>query len=330
MTTIVTKTVKPSGGDYTSLAAWEAAQQGDLVAADQIRQAECYAMSDTTQVAISGSTTDATRYLRVFTPVTERHDGKWNAAKYRLEPTDVDALTIHDEYVRLEGLQLRIQGITTGRSELALGFISNPSEIQIDSLIIRGSGANSFGIDPSSSQIMTVKIRNTIIYDCQADFFGGLRWGGAGSVFVYNCTFYNNYYGVRKTNGSVVVKNCLAVANVGANFHSDDGVWGSGTDYNVSGSSDITTGAHCRTNQTVSFVDATNRDLHLTSTDAGAKDFGVDLSSDIDFPFSTDIDGETRAGSWDVGADEFVAVAGPVAFLPIMARRRKTLLRRAA
>jgi hypothetical protein len=42
MTTESIKTIKSSGGDYTSPAAWEAAEQRDLVATDEIAIAECY------------------------------------------------------------------------------------------------------------------------------------------------------------------------------------------------------------------------------------------------------------------------------------------------
>ena len=42
MATEVVKTIRASGGDYSSLAAWEAGEQRDLVAADEIAVAECY------------------------------------------------------------------------------------------------------------------------------------------------------------------------------------------------------------------------------------------------------------------------------------------------
>ena len=42
MATEIVHTIRASGGDYTTLSAWEAAQQRDLVAADEIAVAECY------------------------------------------------------------------------------------------------------------------------------------------------------------------------------------------------------------------------------------------------------------------------------------------------
>lgn len=114
MPTTVTKTVKSSGGDYTSLSAWEAGEQADLVALDQIRQAECYSMADTTAFTISGWTSDLTRYIRIFTPLSERHDGKYNTSKFRIEwtgsasPANGGIVSIiGNDYVRIEGVQIK-------------------------------------------------------------------------------------------------------------------------------------------------------------------------------------------------------------------------------
>src|SRR3972149_2689414 len=108
MPTTITKTIKPSGGDYTSLSAWEAGMQKDLVTADEISVAECYSMSDTTAVSIDGWTTDATRYIKIYTPISERHDGKWNINKYRLIASAdwTGALTVVEDYVYVDGLQI--------------------------------------------------------------------------------------------------------------------------------------------------------------------------------------------------------------------------------
>ena len=43
-------------------------------------------------------------------------------------------------------------------------------------------------------------------------------------------------------------------------------------------------------------------DLHITGADTAAKDVGFDLSS----YFTTDADGNTRSGTWDIGAFEYV------------------------
>jgi len=72
---------------YTSLSAWEAGEQRDLTATDEIAVARIegvWTNPDTTAVTIDGWTTDATRYIRIYTTLEARHGGVWSDAKYRL------------------------------------------------------------------------------------------------------------------------------------------------------------------------------------------------------------------------------------------------------
>jgi len=79
MATQLKKTVKPSGGDYTTLNACLAANQQDLVAADKYFDVEIdgtWASADTTAVAgLTNYTTDATRYINIYTTAAARHLG---------------------------------------------------------------------------------------------------------------------------------------------------------------------------------------------------------------------------------------------------------------
>ena len=74
---------------YTSLSAWEAAENRDLTATDEIAVARIegvWTTPDTTAVTIDGWTTDATRYVKIYTTPEARHSGVWSTGKYRLEP----------------------------------------------------------------------------------------------------------------------------------------------------------------------------------------------------------------------------------------------------
>ncbi len=57
----------------------------------------------------------------------------------------------------------------------------------------------------------------------------------------------------------------------------------------------------------VTFEDEGNDDFHLGSADTVAKDKGTDLSTDANLPIWDDIDSDERSGTWDVGADEYIA-----------------------
>lgn len=289
MTSTVVKTVKSSGGDYSSLSAWEAGQQGDLTVSDTIQQADCYSFQDTTAVVIDGWTTSATQYVYVRTPSTERHDGKWNTAKYYLTGNNggTAMLWVIEEYTRLEGLQVQ----NTGGLSVNLGA-GSPSDQRITESIVRTSAKAGPGIQCSN----TSRVQNCVVYDASYGIYVA-----SGTTSVFNTTIVTCNYGILNfattVAKNVYVGNCSAVefyngptlttcANSSATSYS-------GSTANVAFS-------------TANFVNVTSgsEDLHLVSGSA-LKDAGTDLSA----TFTTDIDGQTRTGTWDIGADEYVVAA---------------------
>lgn len=314
MPTTVTKTVKSSGGDYTSLSGWEAGQQGDLVTADEIRQAECYAMEDTSAVVISGWTTDATRYWRIYTPAAERHDGKWNTGKYRHNPTNsVYNLDISDSTVTgyIEGLQFRNNYTVANTPRCILGRHSSGTVYVSACVLVMASSGS-----VTSSQIIgwdyggNYKIWNNVFINDGGT--GCTGYSIAGTSYVYSNTFRDCALAMQRAGGTIVAKNnlidqCTTAAS---------GTFAAGTDYNATNNASmgytVTGGGntHDRTSQTFTFVDAANDDFHLASGDTAAKDFGTDLSADANLAFSDDVDGVTRSGTWDIGADETAAGGG--------------------
>lgn len=307
MATRIIKTVKPSGGDYTSLAGAIAGEASDFVAGDKIIELDLYAMQDTAAAVVAGATTDATRYWDIVG--IDVHSGVYTTAKYRLEPTDADALVLDDEFIRVYGVQVKVISPTSPRAEVSYRFIGTPSDVRVERFIAVGNSANSQGI-ATGSGTYTAKLANSIFYDCTDSFFGGLRYAGGGPFYIENVTFNNCYYGVRdshNTGGTITVKNVLSNAPTNTSFLLDAGSWGAGTDYNASSDGTSTGGGHDRVSQTFTFVNSAGKDFHLTAGDAGAKGFGVDLSADANYPITKDIDGETPATPWSIGADQFPA-----------------------
>ncbi len=156
MPTEIIHTIKSKGGDYTSLAAWEAAQQRDLTAVDEIAVAECYNFQDTTAVLIAGWTTDATRYIKVYTPTSERHTGVADTG-YRLTVAGVWAMQIREEHVHLEGLE------TTSSGRIVVVVMNNPDAM------------------PASPYIL---IKDCLIYNCDsaAGAWHGMFTGPCGAT----------------------------------------------------------------------------------------------------------------------------------------------------
>ena len=97
----------------------------------------------------------------------------------------------------------------------------------------------------------------------------------------------------------MVVKNCGASNCANGFAGSFDGA----STNNASNIAADAPGANPRNSVTPTFVSAPGN-LHLAAGDTAWTDGGANLSADALFPFSTDGDGATRSGTWDIGADE--------------------------
>ena len=116
---VVTHTVNPDGGaDYTSLSAWDATENGNLVTGardGEIATAVCHTggSADTTAFDLDGWTTDADGYCSITIDSAHRHAGVWDANKYRLIAANWHAIQIYEDYTRIDGLQIGFSGTIT-------------------------------------------------------------------------------------------------------------------------------------------------------------------------------------------------------------------------
>lgn len=314
MATQTTVTVKTSGGDYTSLNGAEAGEQADLPTADVNLTIECYAMSDTAAVDFDGWTTDATRMITVTVPVAERHSGVYDAAKYVKTNGHGTGFDIHEAYVDVVGVQFTgDNNYATGACVDINGDLGVSSVFNFEKCLFVYLGADGFGTYGLELEFLTgpdqrtLYMRNCLFYD----------WDGASAIrniddeanwnaYVFNCTFQNNVLAVA-SDANLKLMNCLFSGNT-TDF---SGTIGSGSDYNATNNASLgyTANTNDRVSQTFTFDDAGGDDFHLDPADAGALDFGVDLSADADQPFSDDIEGTTRSGTWDIGCFNAVAAA---------------------
>jgi hypothetical protein len=74
---------------------------------------------DTTAVTIDGWTTGENNYIKIYTPVSssevgtsQRHNGTWDDNKYRIEYSDENVVTLNENYITVEGLQVHLSGTT--------------------------------------------------------------------------------------------------------------------------------------------------------------------------------------------------------------------------
>lgn len=314
MATTVTKTIKSSGGDYTSLSAWEAANQGDLVAADEIRRAECYDLSDTTVLTINGSTTDATRYIDIVGATGDTPGMPYSTASYRLEPASADTalITISDDFVRVRRIQLKVtkSSGTSERYGIVTLTLAAGAQIYIEGVLIQGNigsgnGDNSRAIYCFDADA-AMRISNCVIYDFSQTGMSAI-YTVAMTAYLYNNTVVNCLVGYRGGGTSVVAINNLYDSQGLSSADGFNNTFAASSNFNCSDLSSDAPGANSRNSQTTTYVDEANDDFHLGAADASAKDFGTDLSGDANYAISIDFDGETRSGSWDIGADEIVS-----------------------
>ncbi|MCP3685914.1 MAG: hypothetical protein GY861_24975, partial [bacterium] len=292
----------------------------DLVTNNYVMMVACYASGagDNKAVNVSGWTTGADNYIKLYTPVgsdevgvSQRHRGKWDSGKYNLIVSSVGdgAISLKEEYVNVDGLQIHIinngynynAGISTGNA------INSDNAFNISNNIIKGtiSGENSSGITNYDSGGVNYKIWNNIIYGFSFGASGGIYDIYSTSVYAYNNTIFDVYYGIRLGSGTYRVVRNNIVQNCTDGFH---GTFHASSDYNISDLADDAPGSNSKNLTSVSFVDESNKDFRLSSSDTAAKDAGEDLSGNGDLPVTLDVEGFARSdggSSWDIGADEY-------------------------
>lgn len=330
MATTVIRYVDPnsSGGDgttnaltgataaYASLFAWEAARQRNLVTADEIERVICSSddagsthAADTTAVTIDGWTTDATRYIQI--EAASSHGGKWNDNIYRLSyDTSVgteNAIWVVEEYVNLVGLQIsRSASNDVGVSAISYTAVGGGNNIS-KCIIKRGSynnlrrGINCGGFSG------VVNIYNSVVYGISYSGSACIEITGGGTPVtkVYSSTLIGGVNGL-KALGTVTAKN----------------IYASGSTAAYTGTISMSTCASSDATGSVGLQNIAVNTTNFTNITAGSEDFhlpsgsalinvGTDTSGDAaPLNFTDDIDGQTRTGTWDIGADEYVAAGG--------------------
>jgi hypothetical protein len=312
MTTTITSTVGP-GKNYSTLSAWYSAVSGNLISLDQIQQAEVYAFADSASFTMTGSITDSNRYFRIFAFSGSEHNGNWNLNSYRLTATSSFAavLTINDNFVYLEGIQLENLGTQANNSRvIEIGNLSSGSITSIDRCIIKGSGVTttptsaSAGIRAIMASGSTLRIRNSLIYK---NAIGIIDPIGTSGIFVIS---YNNSIVKNSLKGILFIN-----SNHSYNFINNL-ISGSLTDWDLAGtgnnnyftniSSDATSPNASLQNKNVIFVNESLDDYHLASNDVSATSAGTDLSADSTWSFSIDADKQSRTAPWSIGMDQLI------------------------
>jgi hypothetical protein len=322
--------------EYASLSDAEAGcadanhiNNSSLITADVVLNICCYYDHDDYTADTTGyitfnvfatTNTDATRYMHIYTPKggtqsinNQRHSGKWDANKYYLNIAASYAINNQVRYIWFDGLQ----STTSYSSGNVQSFFTNTytmPQMDISNCIIKStiSDATYYCIGISvvgGNSTNQGRVWNNIIYGFNNGHASSTGITASDAVYIYNNTVYNCHVGISGSYSYPVLKNNICYSNDGGDY---SGAVKNTATNNLS--SDNTAPAYNTyyRSKTLAFVNTGSgtEDFHLASTDTDAIDHGADLSAS----FTDDIDGQTRSGTWDIGADEYVAAGGGSAY----------------
>lgn len=308
-----------SGGNraYATLQEGLDAEATDLVSADVYIEFEVSGTAADGCVDISGTfVSDATRYLSIYSASGSRHTGTYNTGKHRIECSGDNALVIRTAYARIIGLQIKNTQSNPSRG-IVLASQANGAVYIEGNIIVgpAGVGPDAMGIRSyTSNSGVRLRVSNNIIYN----FYEGIYWvtgdGDDQAIYAYNNTIAD------------IGDSCIFLSAYGTNDITKlrDNILQdcAGNDYSIDGTFTTLTTAKNLTEDATSpdggtyqskavvFNNQASDDYHLGASDTYAKDAGDTLSADGDYPITLDIDGTTRSGSWDIGADEYVDGGG--------------------
>ena len=308
----------------------------DLVANNEEWNIACYGDGvDTTAVLINGWTSGVENHIKVYAPsdsnevgISQRHIGKWENNKYRLEytttATNQYVLYVEEEFVFIDGLQISLKGSHADGNAL----VAAANNIVFANNIIKSesTGLNLTGIRTGAS----MKAFNNIIYDFStansSAFFGD--WLYANLNYLFNNTIYNCTVGF-DLSGNGIYQSGYLFNNIASNCSStcylyNSASWPAYNNISSDGTADDAGFWGNQINQSISFRDAGNDDFRLAMGEISAKKKGFNLyNSSIALGFvgmgiSSDIEGESRPNlvdkygqpqenSFDIGADQISA-----------------------
>jgi len=293
-------TINKTGEDYNTLTLWESDKDGDLVTDTRQETAECYdddgALND--YLRIFDSTTSDEYYFKVTTPLTERHSGVTSDGSsgngFKLYSTsDNDLIYAQENYSQIIGLILNLDIDSADDRRVVATY---PYATVAYNIIEKGANAGSGTVDGIVGGILGY---NNIVYNIDGE---GMNGDGDINVDFYNNTVYNcGGNGITSSSpvgGIKLAKNNVIVGSGGSDFND-------GFDTNNNNATEDETGDITGiTTAVFESVGVGTEDLHIVS---GASDL-IEAAEDLSGTFTDDIDGDTRV-AWDIGADEYVAVA---------------------
>lgn len=299
-----------------------AADYPSFVASDVVVTVNCRGVAaDTSELDITGITTDATRYIQFISDASSRHSGVWSTSDYRIANGGYEAaVRIRNNFARVEFIQIEqnktgagggtpASGIAIDISGATSGFVYIGNNIfrytgdytNQDAVAVRDTFNETSGV--------TKVFVNNLAYDWKGGFY--LRTQPTGQSFGYNNTCYSNQSGSAcftyrpyGAGGTMDVINNIANGTL-TGYDTDTGSSTLTTNNNIS--EDTTSPNVAYRSLPVIFVNEGADNFDLDVSDTSAQGEGVDLSAATQ-GFSIDIREATRGATWDIGAFQITGV----------------------
>ena len=254
--------------------------------------------------------------------------GVYSGSYYRLFGTPNGGLIdVRDPYVEIDRVQVRNNDTSSGNTwGIYCGESLGGLSLKVTNSIIRGnsgSGGPPAGIyfRPDVANARGIFINNTIYGFTNASAIGftlyGSGYNNGESIIAYNNTCHGSpicyaTHGGGSSDAQYIKNNAAQSCSTCYSLDAASSHSTSTTATNLS--EDTSSPQSGLRSKVMTFVSETggSEDLHITSGDTVAKDAGTDLSGDAQYAFSTDIDGSTRSGTWDIGADEYISAGSAV------------------
>lgn len=290
-------TINKTGETYNTLTIWEDTVDGNLVGETRQETADCYDDDGvlTDSFLIDGSTTDATYYMKVTSPVGERHSGAI-ASGFKLKSNGGYTIWNKDSYSVFSYLIVDQfgQGVVI-ESDYRYFTLHH-------SFIYSSVASGSSGVYTSGG----LSAWNNVVYDVGNAYEAAFYVDG-GTSYLYNNTIHGVYRGYYAVGGSVYAYNNLALEIIsgGTGFIGDfaGGGYNCSVDDTADNDADIATGAIVNVTATDQVTDLASDDFTVKDTDADIYNAGTDNpGSGL---YSDDLKYFTRTSTWDIGAFEY-------------------------
>ncbi|HCV42632.1 MAG TPA: hypothetical protein DGH68_04040 [Bacteroidetes bacterium] len=285
--------VAASGGDYSTLTAWEAGRQGTTPSGDGVRARVSGELTEPDVIYLSGWQSGYSSSCKiVITAATGQFtDGKTTTSGARINKRIVVYEQTNDIYLDVVGIQFHsdLNGIEFNSSAHG-GVVS----------IARCFFRNNYVQVNCGCAAFTVNVGGCVFYNATYEYGVGVYVYSSATVNVYNCTFDSmTFRGVLRLAGTCVVKNCVVI-NSGVDF---DGC----TETTNKSENDST----CTDDDADDFVAPSTLDYRVYNTSSALYHAGTAISDSwFTNLCATDIDGTSWYSTPSIGAFEYVASGG--------------------